>query len=256
MWVTKLRQAQQYRNVGGDGGEGSGAAGIDLNSPAVKAAIQAAIDAEVAGLKNKNSELIGKLKETSEKFKQYEGVDFEKLKVLQKQMEGNEELRLLSEGKTEEVIARRIENAKKDYENQLAARDGKLSEYEQILKQKEDRLASLVIDGQIREAYVGLGYEPAALDDILRLGRDVFIMDENGSAVPRDAQGNIIFGKDAKSPVTAAEWLANLAEKKPYLRGVNKGAGTQPNRNTGKVDTSKMTSTQRIAEGLRQLGRV
>lgn len=253
MSMFKMGQARKYRNQAEDGGSGGT---VDLNNPEIQKAIQAKIDAEVQGLKNKNSELIGKVKEAQEKMKQFDGVDIENVKNLQKQMQENEEMRLLAEGKTEEVINRRIENFKKDYESQLQARDGKLSEYEQMLKKKEERLASLVIDGQIREAYVQLGYEPAALDDVLRLGRDVFIMDENGKAVPRDSEGNIIFGKDAKSPVSAGEWLQNLAEKKTYLRGVNKGAGTQANRGSGRVDTSKMSSTEKIAEGLRKMGRV
>lgn len=255
MSMFKMGQARKYRNQAGEGGD-VGSGGIDLNNPEIQKAIQAKIDAEVQGLKNKNSELLGKFKEAQEKMKQFDGVDIENVKNLQKQMQENEEMRLLAEGKTEEVINRRIENFKKDYESQLQARDGKLSEYEQMLKQKEERLASLVIDGQIREAYVQLGYEPAALDDVLRLGRDVFVMDENGKAVPRDSDGNIIFGKDAKSPVSAGEWLQNLAEKKTYLRGANKGAGTQANRGSGRVDTSKMSSTQKIAEGLRKMGRV
>jgi hypothetical protein len=254
MFIRKMGQARQYRNVEtGEGGTGGGQAD-NTGSPDIQKLIQEAVDKEVAGLKSKNSELIQKFKSAQEAAKQWEGYDVEKVKNLMGRLEQDEELRLLSEGKVDDVVNRRIENFKRDYESQLSARDSKLSEYEQMLKQKEDRLASLVIDGQIREAYVSLGFEPSALDDVLRLGRDVFIMDDNGKAVPRDAGGNIIFGKDAKSPVTAAEWLGTLAEKKPYLRGVNKGAGTQPNRGTGRVDTSKMTTAQRIAEGLRQRG--
>ena len=38
---------------------------IDLENPAIKAAIATAVEASVSGLKTKNSELLGKLKETS-----------------------------------------------------------------------------------------------------------------------------------------------------------------------------------------------
>ncbi|WMN20964.1 hypothetical protein QL104_11160 [Pseudomonas piscis] len=41
---------------------------IDLENPAVKAAIATAVEASVSGLKTKNSELLGKLKETTGKL--------------------------------------------------------------------------------------------------------------------------------------------------------------------------------------------
>lgn len=253
MTFRKMAEGQKKQNA--DDGEGNQLPGtVDVNSPAIQEMLKKLVDEQVSGLKAKNSELLGKVKEAQEKTKQYDGVDFEKIKNLQAQMESNEEMRLLADGKVEEVVSRRVELRDKEWENRYGALDGKVKEYETILRQKEERLTELVIDGQIREAFVQLGYEATALDDMIRLGRHVFIMDENGTAVPRDSHGNIIYGKDAKTPITSSQWLESLAEKKPWLRGASKGAGTQPNRGSSKVDTSKMTSTQRIAEGLKQLG--
>ncbi|QIH05137.1 MULTISPECIES: hypothetical protein [unclassified Pseudomonas] len=48
---------------------------IALENPAVKAAIATAVEASVSGLKTKNSELLGKLKETTGKLTQFEGID-------------------------------------------------------------------------------------------------------------------------------------------------------------------------------------
>lgn len=258
MYRTKMGQARKYMNQvgeGGDGGSGgSGGQAIDVNNPEIQKLIQERIEKEVSGLKSKNSELLGKLKETSEKFKAFEGVDIEKVRNLQKQMEENEEMRLLAEGKVEDVVSRRIALKEKDWQNQYSALESRVGEYESIIKQKDERLKELVIDGQIREAYMQLGYEPSLLKLITKEARDVFIMTEDGKAVPRDQNGNIIYSKDAKTPVSALSWLEMQAEAMPSLRGVNKGAGTQQNRGTGKVDTSKMSSAQRIAEGLRQRG--
>lgn len=234
-----------------DGGKATNVEEL-LNNPEVQKAIQAKLDAEVAGLKSKNSELLDKFKKVSEQVKAFDGLDIDKIKTLQKQMEENEEMRLLAEGKTEEVVNRRIENMKRDFDAQLAAREQKLTEFQSVLKTKDEKLAELVIDGQIREAYVGLDFEPAAMEDTLMVGRKTFIMDENGKAVPRDSHGNLIFGKDGKTPITAKEWLENLSETKKYLRRQSIGAGAQGGgRSTRDVDTSKMTSTQRIAHALR-----
>lgn len=259
MSYFKMRQAQMYRNEAGDGTEGGAGCGvqIDPNDPQIQAILQAEIEKTVAGLKKKNQELIEKEKKHREQLSQFEGVDVEKFKTLQKQIETNEEMRLLSEGKTEEVVARRVEAMKRDYDAQIAAREAKMSEYEVTLKKKEEKLAELVIDGQLREAYVALDFEPSALDFVLMQGRQVFIMDESGKAVPRDDHGNLIFGKDGKTPISAREYLEGLADKKSFLRKPSKGAGASPNnRSSSGLDPSKMNSTERITEGLRKRGLV
>ncbi len=255
MFGNKFAGKARKMAEAGEGSEGGAGGTIDFNSPEIQKFVQDKLDTEVAGLKNKNKEILDKLAKASEVSKQFEGVDLEKIKSLQKQLETNEEMRLLAEGKTEEVVARRVEAMSRDFESKLAARDGKLSEYEQAIKQKEERLATLLIDGTVREQFIGLDYEPAAMDDVLRHARQIFVMDENGNPVPRNEQGSLIFGKDGKTPITAREWLEGLADKKPYLRRPSTGAGSQGNRSSsGYVDKSKMNSTQRIAQGLKDLG--
>lgn len=245
----------------GDAGTGAGAGGSGsdditklLATPEMQAVLQKKIDEEVAGLKKKNSELIEKQKTLKENMAQFEGLDVERIKAFQKQIEENEEMKLLSEGKIEEVVDRRTEAMRKDFTSNLTARDAKIEELSQILKKKEEDLTALVVDGQIRESYIALDFEPTAMDDIITLGRKTFVMDyESGQATPRDQHGNIIFSKDGKTPIGPAEWLENLSEKKPYLRRASSGAGASGSGgrgNRGDVDTSKMSPTQLIAHGL------
>lgn len=237
----------------GEGGSHSDDISKLLATPEMQAALQKRIDEEVAGLKKKNSELIEKTKTLKESMSQFEGLDVERIKAFQKQIEENEEMKLLSEGKIEEVVDRRTEAMRKDFTSNLTARDSKIEELSQILKKKEEDLTALVVDGQIRESYIALDFEPTAMDDIIALGRKTFVMDESGKATPRDGHGNIIFSKDGKSPIGAAEWLENLAERKPYLRRASSGAGASGSGgrgNRGEVDTSKMSTTELIAHGL------
>ena len=234
-----------------EGGQGSTGGGVDLNNPAVKAAMQAAIDAEVAGLKAKNQELIGKLKNKPA----IDQAELDKLMEMKKNIEANEEMKLLAEGKLEEVLKKRTEARDRDFAAQLAARDGKLTEFESVIKAKDERLKTLAIDGNIRAAYAELDFEPAALDDILLQARTMFHMDEEGNVAPRDADGVLRMGKDGRTPLSAKEWLEGLAEKKPYLRRPSKGSGAAPAKGgTRGFDASKASSTQLIAEGLRQRG--
>lgn len=241
----------KFQEEAGEGGEGSGGSTVDLNNPAIKAAMQAAIEAEVAGLKAKNAELIGKLKATPK----LDQAELDKLMEMKKNIEANEEMKLLAEGKLEEVLKKRTEARDRDFAAQLAARDGKLNEYESIVKAKDERLKALAIDGSIRAAYAELDFEPAAMDDILLQARTMFHMDEDGNVAPRDADGVLRMGKDGRTPLSAKEWLEGLAEKKPYLRRASKGSGAAPAKGgTRGFDASKASSVQLIAEGLRQRG--
>lgn len=249
------RKAFGYKFQNEENGKDGGGSGIDLNSPEIKAAIEAAAAAkteqEVAGLKAKNAELIGKLKATPK----LDQAELDKLMEMKKNIEANEEMKLLAEGKLEEVLKKRTEARDRDFAAQLAARDSKLNEYESIVKAKDERLKALAIDGSIRAAYAELDFEPAAMDDILLQARTMFHMDEDGNVAPRDADGVLRMGKDGRTPLSAKEWLEGLAEKKPYLRRASKGSGAAPAKGgTRGFDASKATSTQLIAEGLRQKG--
>lgn len=255
MLFKNLAEGRKYFNEAGDDGskDGGNKGGFNLqealNNPEIQKAIQSRLDQEVSGLKSKNEELLGKLKKLK-----VEPEEIDRLLELKKKVDANEEMKLLSEGKLEEVLGRRTEAMKRDAEANISARDNKIKELDEAIKSKNEKLASLIIDGQVREAYIGLDFEPAAMDDILRLGRDIFQMDETGKAVPRDGNGNLIFGKDGKTPITASEWLEGLADKKPYLRRQSKGGGAQNNRGSGNLDVSKMNSVQKIAHGLKELG--
>lgn len=257
MSYLKMRQAQMYRNEEtGEGGSGGGSVTqVDLNSPEVQKILQEKIEAEVQGLKKKNAELIDKFKKVSEQAKQFEGLDIEHLKNLQKQMAENEEMRLLAEGKTEEVVARRVELRDKDWQNRYNNLEIMLGERDKVISGLNERLTGMVIDGQVREAYLNLDFNPKAMDDVIARARQVFIMDEEGKAVPRDSQGNIIYGKDARTPISPKDWLENLAEDKDYLRRQSAGAGAKPsNQRGGVIDKKQMTPTQRIAHGLAERG--
>ena len=87
---------------------------------------------------------------------------------------------------------------KQDHESQIASMNNKLMEYEGVINNKDSKLRELVVDGMIREAYTSLDFEPSAMNDMIRNGREIFQMGEDGRVTPRDQHGNVIFGKDGK----------------------------------------------------------
>lgn len=76
----------------------------------VESLIREAVDKEVAGLRNKNQELLGKLKKQQDVLKSWEGLDPEKVRNLVQLSQKDEESRLIAEGKVDEVVNKRMQD--------------------------------------------------------------------------------------------------------------------------------------------------
>lgn len=214
---------------------------IDLNSPEIQAAIKAAVDAEVTGLKNKNSELLDSLKLSKTElnnFKaQFEGVDIESIKALTTKMKQDEELQMFAQGKHEEVFNRKIEPLKQSYEQ-------KLQEYEQKLKQRDSR----ALKGSIESVVASSGIHKDTWDGVSAVAKTVFnSLDDDLNPIAKDANGEVIYSATGK-PLTPTEWLASYIEERPYLQGLPQGAGSRGGQG-GQADKkpSDYTEQERIA---------
>ena len=94
----------------------------DTNDQATVAPeVQALIDSAVAGLKNKNSEILGSLKATKEQLARFEGIDPDAMKALLSKFSEDEDAALIKSGKIDEVINKRTERMKAGYEAETQA---------------------------------------------------------------------------------------------------------------------------------------
>jgi hypothetical protein len=198
----RLYGSRKYRE--GEPGSGDGAA-------ATAAQIQAAVDAATAGLKAKNSELIAREMAALEKARAFDGLDVDELKSFHAQFKDSEDLKLIKDGKIDEVLNRRnekfmanVEKERKAAADALAAKDAKLSKFSQR-----------VLDDSIRAAASRAGVHKHAIDDALLAARLDFTLDDDGNPVQmRD--GEVVYGKDGKSPFSPDEWMAQRVETKPH----------------------------------------
>lgn len=210
---------------------------IDLNDPADKAAIDEAVKAAVtsavaeatSGLKSNRDTILAEKKTLEDKMKelnsQFEGVDPKLVKSLYERIKNDEETKLISEGKLDEVLNRRTDSMKKDFEARLTqsqTRGDTLEQGEKALKQK---MNDLVIEGIVRQAAVETGVVPAAIEDAIYRAKKVFLLDESFVPMAKDANGAPILGKDAKTPISAKEWLESMKEKSPHWFPGSTGAG-------------------------------
>lgn len=217
---------------------------VDLENPEIKAAIQAAVDEAVKGLKDKNAELIKDKKELKDELgslkSKVDGLDLDAIKVLLDKSNQDEESKLIAEGKIEEVIQKRTEKMREEHEKLLKAekeRADKAEAYAQKFKQS-------VIQSQIVQAAVELEALPEATADIAFLAQSKFALDENGKAVAVDENGDVVIGKDGQTALSPKEWVESLRELKPYFWPKPNGMGAPGSNNSkGQPDILKADGT-------------
>lgn len=219
---------------------------VDLENPEIKAAIQAAVDEAVKGLKDKNAELIKDKKELKDELgslkSKVDGLDLDAIKVLLDKSNQDEESKLIAEGKIEEVIQKRTEKMREEHEKLLKAEKERADKAETYA----NKFRQSVIQGQIVQAAVEMGALSEATADIAFLAQSQFSLDENGRAVAIDANGEVVIGKDGSNPVTPKEWVEGLRENKPYFWPKANGSGS-PGSGTSIKKWSDYTEVERAA---------
>ena len=154
-------------------------------------------------------------------------------------------------GKFDEVMAKRTERMKAEYERLLAEANGKAEAAMKRTKAYEGR----VLDDAVRAAAAKAGLHTHAIDDALFRARSMFSLDETGQAVQLDESGKPVLGKDGKSPFTPTEWLEGMKEKAPHwfpasASGGGAGGGGGGNGGGGKTPenlTQAKTKEERVA---------
>ena len=206
---------------------------LDLENPEDKAALDAAVskalesalpakvEEETAALKAKNEELIGEKRGLSEKLREFDGLDIGNVKKMMETLESSEEAKLLAEGKTEEVFARRFEKINLDYSSKITDLSTKLESAERIASEAESRANAKIAEVEIRRQAEKADVLPTAIDDIVMKGSGLFTVDSDGQIIQRDSEGKII-ETDGKA-TTVDVWLDSVKVSSPHFWPGSKG---------------------------------
>lgn len=196
--------------------------------------VQEYVDNEVAGLKSKNTALLGSnktIKTELEKLKgQFDGLDIEAVKGLLAKAGQDEETKLIAEGKLDEVISRRTERLRTDLDKQVKAANERAEKAEAFAAKYSDK----VLADSIRTAAIKAGALPEAAEDIILRARGTFKLSEDGEPIATDRAGEVVYGKDGKTPLSPLEWAESLRETATHLWPRAQGAG-QTGDNNGKA---------------------
>ena len=209
---------------------------FDLNDPKDKeflqTEIQKSLDTQkselaqsIEKLEAKNKELLGEKRSVSEQFNAIKdklgdrNVD-DILKTLS-MLDQNEDAKLIAEGKVEDVIARRMERTRADYEGKMTGKEKEIESLRGERDKLSQRVEALVLDQAAANEFVSAGGLPSAVADAVFRARKVFKL-ENGELVPRDDKGEIL--KTDNGTVTLKEYMSG----DEWLRGQAKHLYSQP----------------------------
>jgi len=207
-------------------------------------------------------------KELQEKLKQFEGIDDpeEARRAASELQKLRDELAAKSVGTTDEEVEKlvqaRYERVLADYDAKMAAKDKALKDNLAKLQTTEERLAHKAIDSEVSlAAATTTDFVPEAVEDAVIAARAIFQL-EDGVAVPRTKDKQLMLGKDGENPLSIKEWLHSTKEKKPHWwkAGANGGGATGSDvSGGGKMMPRKQflgMPTQRQAEFIRKGGTI
>jgi hypothetical protein len=144
------------------------------------------------------------------------GIDVEEYRELKGKASKAREKHLSDKGDFEEIYNQRLAPLKAEKERME-------KELKTQLAQREAKLATLLIDNEIRAAAAKNGVRATAVDDVLLRGHSLFKLD--GDKVVPMKSGQLIYGKDGE-PLGITEWIGGLASDAPHLFNESQGGGT------------------------------
>ncbi|MBI6187652.1 hypothetical protein JEP98_00550 [Providencia rettgeri] len=239
-------ERKYYSQAGGED-KGGGAGG----APEITPEIQTLIDQQVSGLKAKNAELLGKIKEQGDNLKRFDGIDPDTVKGMLKRFENDEEAKLIADGKIDEVINKRTERMRGDTDKQLKEANARVEKAEAFA----NKFRARVLGDEIRSAAGKAGALSSAQEDLILRAKGIFQINDEGQAVAVDEDGDPIMGKDGRTPLSPVEWVESLKENAPHLFPTASGTDAGKHKQGGAhLKRSQMSASEK-AEYIRRYGR-
>lgn len=190
----------------------------------VKTLVSKEVETQVSGLKSKNEELLNEKKSLQAKLT---GIptpeEFEEFKKMKAQLESSEDARLIAQGKMDEVILKRTERVRADFETKLVETSTELSKAKEFNNHISQQFNAYVVEDNLRKEAIAAGVLPHALDDAVRRAAGIFSMDTDKTIVARDKDGNLI-SRDGKT-LTPKLFVESLKETAPHFWPASKGSG-------------------------------
>lgn len=183
---------------------------------------------EVTGIEGLRSALEKERKEAKEArerartiAEQYKDIDSVKYRELMKQIDEDEEMRLMASGQKETAFKKRTDRIEADHKKEMEKKEAELK------KERDENTAyrSKVLDNEVRAAASKAGLHAHAIPDALyRAKAEGFVIDSTGGAVKLGTDGKPVTVKDGKS-FTLDDWFGEMRDKAPHWFPVQSAGG-------------------------------
>jgi hypothetical protein len=224
--------------------EGEGGGGAPTITPELQAIIDAKVNESVTGLKTKNTELLGKLKDATTNLQRFDGIDPDAVRTILSKFASEEEAALIAKGEIDTVLNKRTER--------MQAENQRLVNAEKTAREKAEakagKLAARTLAGAIRDAAIKAGALPEAMEDIVLRAGSAWRLNDDGDPVAMNGE-EIVLGKDGKSPLSPSEWAESLRETAPHLWPRAQGSGAAGSGSGARVtgqDIFKLPARERL----------
>jgi len=232
--MAGLPVGARFKDGEGEGdGEGAGGGG---GEPTIADQIKAAVDAATAPLKVNRDKILGekreikerldKLSETITKLGGDEGIL--RLVALHENLSKDELGKLLADGRHDEWFEKKTAALRTGHQKELETLKAQVQE---LTKQKDDaitRFTTGTLENMVRAGCSAAGVVDTAIGDVVLRTMQVFAWDEElGRHVQKDESGEIVYGKDGKTPMTPQEWIEGRKEDSRHWFPASKGAGAE-----------------------------
>jgi len=212
-----LRLWEGDEGGGGEGGEG------DENKAFTQKDLDSAVEKAVGGLKTKNQELLGNMKELSEKLKSYGDIDPKKVREMMAKFENDEDQGLLKEGKIDELVAKKVDKIRAEMQDELQGVVSERDDFKMKYISENERFNNHVVSESVMKKAINAGVRKEALDDVVTAAGPIFKIGEDGEPEARDKDGNL--RRIGDKLFTADNWIESLRETKPHYWPDTSGAG-------------------------------
>ena len=173
----------------------------------------------------------------------------EKLDTLEKEREEFENKGLIHEGNFEELLEKKTEKLRLNYDEKLENSRKELDDALSKFSSLEKRYHNEKIHNVLRKVAEESGVIPSAIDDVLHRASGIFSIGEDGNIESRDNEGNL--RKVGKQQLTPEVFVNKLKETAEHLWPVSEGAsasGGSKNNGSGINPFDKKAGTWNLTE--------
>jgi len=228
---------------------------LEKNKTELETSMEAKFKEITQGLKDNQQKLLDEKKKLQDKYKDITDPE-EALRAIQL-ISGNEEVRLLAEGKFDEVVQRRLSKKMEEHEQAYTELQGKFESSEMSSTKYRSMYQEMLIDNALKTAASKAGVLPSAMEDVLNKGRKIFSVNEDDefTVEARDKDGKLLRIDDEKV-LDPGNWIDSLKKIAPHYWAPSKSAEFTPGGGGGddldaRIIAAAKSGNQRLFRELR-----